>query len=97
MEAERPRIEAVIAAVEKVKEPGWAEFGDRDGDSGRDRALSLGRRRSGLKRAEWAEAAGLRNDGVVATSAKRHEPRLEADRAERAPMKQVLQLLKCEM
>ena len=84
-------------ALERVKGRRWAQFRDQDGESGRDMVLSLGRRPCGLKLAEWAEAAGLRNDGVVATSVKRYEQRLPADRGEKARMKQVLTLLNCEM
>jgi len=97
LRAERPRIEAVIAAVERVKGRRWAEFRDQYGDSGRDMVLYLARRLCGLKLAELAEAAGLRNYGVVATSVNRYEERLQADRAEKARMKQVLKLLNCEM
>jgi hypothetical protein len=53
--------------------------------------LYLGRRVCGLKLAALAEAVGLRNFGVVATSVKRYAQRLEADRAEKARMKQVLE------
>jgi hypothetical protein len=91
--AERPGIEAVIAAVEREKGRRLVEFRDQSGDRGRDRTLYLGRRVCGPKQAELAEAVGLRNYGVVATSVKRYEQRLEADRAERARMKQVLKLL----
>jgi hypothetical protein len=87
----------VIGAVERVKGRRWAEFRDQYGDSGRDLTLYLGRRVCGLKLAELAEAVGLRNYGVVATSVKRYAERLEADRAEKARMKQVLKLLNCEM
>ena len=94
---ERPPFEAVIAAVEKVKRRKWADFRDQYGDTGRDMALYLGRRLCGLKLAELAEVVGLRNYGVVATNTKRYERRLAQDRAEKARMKQVLELLNCEM
>ena len=97
LRAERPGIERVIAAVERVKGRRWAEFRDQHGDSGRDMVLYLGRRICALKLAELAEAAGLRNYGVVATSVKRYEKRLQSKRGEEARMKQVLQLLNCEM
>jgi REP element-mobilizing transposase RayT len=95
--AERPPIEAVIAAVEKVKGRKWAEFRDQHGDTGRDMALYLGRRLCGLKLAELAEVADLRNYGVVATNTKRYERRLARDRTEKARMKDVLELSNCEM
>jgi hypothetical protein len=44
-----------------------------------------------------AQAAGLRDDGLAATNTKRYEQRLERDRAEKARMKEVLQLLNPEM
>jgi hypothetical protein len=62
--AERPPIEAVIAAVERVKGRRWAEFRDEYGDGGRVMALYLGRRLCGLKLAEVAKAVGLRNSRV---------------------------------
>jgi hypothetical protein len=97
LRAERPGIEAAIAAVERVKGRPWAEFRDQHGDSGRDLVLYLGRRACGLKLAELAEAVGWRNYGVVATNVKRYEQRLQADRAEKARMKAVLKMLNCEM
>ncbi|HNQ88253.1 MAG TPA: transposase [Verrucomicrobiota bacterium] len=95
--AERPGLEAVIAAIEKVKGLPWADFRDRYGDTGRDMALTLGRRLCGLKLAEVAQAVGLRHYGVVATSVKRYAGRLAKDRAERERMQQVLKRLNCEM
>jgi len=50
-----------------------------------------------MKLAELAQAVGLRNYGVVATNVKPYERRLEQERAEQARMKQVLELLNCEM
>jgi hypothetical protein len=95
--AKRPTLEAVIAAVEKVKGGKWAQFRDAYGDTGRDMALHLGRRLCGMKLRELAKAVELRNYGVVATNVKRYEVRLERDRAEKALVKQVLELLNCEM
>jgi putative transposase len=95
--AERPAFAAVVAAVERVKGRKWAEFRDEYGDTGRDMALYLGRRLCGMKLTELAEAVELRNYGVVATNAKRYELRLAQDRAEKARMNQVLELLNCEM
>jgi hypothetical protein len=46
-----------------------------------------------MKLAELAEAVDL----PVATNAKRYELRLAQDRAEKSRMKQVLELLNCEM
>jgi hypothetical protein len=94
---ERPPFEALIGAIEKVKGRKWAEFRDEYGDTGRDMALYLGRRLCGMKLRELARLVGLRNYGVVATNAKRYELRLKEDRAEKARMKQVCQLLNCEM
>jgi REP element-mobilizing transposase RayT len=93
----RPRLEEVIAAVERVKGEPWDEFRERHGDRGRDLVLYLGRRVCGLKLLALAEAVGLRNYAVVATNAKRYEQRLPSDRQEQARMKAVSQLLNCEM
>jgi hypothetical protein len=94
---EQPPFEAVIAAIEKAKGRKWADFRDQYGDTGRDMALFLGRRLCGLKLAELARLVDLRNYGVVAANAKRYERRLARDRTEKAQMKQVLELLNCEM
>lgn len=93
----RPGLEAVIAAVERVKGEKWEAFRDRHGDRGRDMVLYLGRRVCGLKLKELAEAVGLRNYGVVATNTKRYEQWMQSDRGEQARMKEVRQLLNCEM
>lgn len=95
--AEAPTLAAVIAAIEQVKGEKWAEFRDRYGDSGRDMALYLGRRRCGAKMSELAHEVGLRNYGVVATSAKRYERRLARDPTEQRRMGKVLRLLNGEM
>ena len=95
--AERPTLKEVVAAVEEVKGRRWAEFRDEYGDSGRDLVLYLGRRLCGLKLAELAREAELRNYGVVATNSRRYEERLERDRAEKRQMAKVLRLLNCEM
>jgi hypothetical protein len=57
----------------------------------------LGRRVCGLKLKELAEAVGLPNYGVVATNTRRYQQCLQGDRAERDRMKEVVQLLDCEM
>ena len=97
MLADRPPFAAVIAAVEQVKGRRWADFRDEYGDTGRDLALYLGRRLCGLKLRELARAADMANYGVVATNVRRYERRLERSRAEKARLKQVLELLNCEM
>ena len=93
----RPRLAAVIAAVEQVKGRKWAEFRDEYGDPGRDMVLYLGRRVCGMKLTELAKAVELPNYAVVATNARRYEQRLSTDRAEQARMKQVRQLFNCKM
>src|SRR6185369_4553149 len=93
----RPRLGAVIAAVEKVKGQKWDEFRERHGDHGRDMVLYLGRSVCGLKLTELAQAVGLLNYAVVATSAKRYEKCLQRDRTEQSRMKEVRHLLNCKM
>jgi hypothetical protein len=51
----------------------------------------------GLKLLELAEAVGLRNYAVVATSARRYQQRLQSDGQERQSMERVMQLLNCKM
>ena len=93
----RPTLEAVIAAVERVKGEKWDEFRERHADRGRDLVLYLGRRLCRLKLRELAEAVGLRTYAVVATNTKRYEQRLPSDSQEQARVKKVSQLLNCEM
>jgi hypothetical protein len=88
----RPPLEAVIAAVERVKGEKWDEFRERHGDGGRDMVLYLGRRTCGLTLRELAQAVGLRNYAVVATNTKRYAKRLQCDPQEQARLKQVSQL-----
>ena len=93
----RPDLEAVIAAVERVKGEKWDQFRDRHGDRGRDLVLYLGRRLCGLKLKELAAGVGLPNYSVGATNTKRYEQRLQSDRTEQSQMKAVAHLLNCEM
>jgi REP element-mobilizing transposase RayT len=95
--ADVPTLAAVIAAIERVKGEKWTEFRDRYGDSGRDMALYLGRRKCELKLAELAREVGLRNYAVVSTSAKRYEQRLARDRSEQRRMAKVVAMLNGEM
>jgi hypothetical protein len=60
----------VIAAVERVKGQKGDEFRDRHRDRGRDMVLYLRRWVCGMKLTELAQAVGLLNYAVVATSAK---------------------------
>ncbi len=94
---QRPRLDEVIAAVEKVKGRKWADFRDQYGDGGRDLVLYLGKRLCGLKLKELGDAVGLRNYGVVSTSVRRYELGLPSHPAERKTLKQVLEMMNCEI
>ncbi|HNQ88639.1 MAG TPA: hypothetical protein PKM73_08500 [Verrucomicrobiota bacterium] len=94
---ERSALDAVVAAVENVKGLPWPDFRDRNGDTGREMTLTLGRRLCGLKVAEVAQAVGLRNYGVATTSVKRCEGRLAHDRAERERRQQRREWFNCEI
>jgi hypothetical protein len=59
--------------------------------------LYVGRRLCGLKQVELVKLMDLRNYGVVATNAKPYEQRLQRDRTETMRLRQVLELLNCEM
>ncbi len=54
----RPRLEEVIANVEKVTGRIWGEIRDQYGDDGRDLALHIGRRACGLKLGNWRRRRG---------------------------------------
>ena len=95
--AVRPKFDAVVAAIERVKGEKWSEFRDRHGDRGRDMALHLGQKECGLKLTELAAAVGLENYAVVSTNVRRYEEFLKTNRAEQSRMKHVLQLITCEM
>jgi hypothetical protein len=69
----RPRLTAVIEAVEQAKGEQWAEFRDRHGDWGRDLVLYLGRKQCGLKWKELSAVAG----GIDYVSASTAVRRLE--------------------
>jgi len=55
---ERARMEDVIRKVEKEKGEGWGSFRDRHGDWGRDLALWLARRTTGMTLSQIGKQAG---------------------------------------
>jgi putative transposase len=93
----RPKLEVVIANLEKVKGVEWQEIRDRYGDEGRDLVLYVGRRVCGLKLKELAEAAGLSDYKAVSIAIRRYEERLRQSKGTRALLKEVCTLSKIEM
>lgn len=93
----RPRLEEVIANLEKVKGLAWSEFRDRHGDDGRDLVLYVGRRGCGMKLGELASAAGMSDYSAVWIAIRRYEIRLGRSKSRRAQLKQVCQLSNVEM
>lgn len=79
----------VIAAVAAEKGEPWERFRDRHGDSGRDLALWLGRRRCGLTLAELGAAAG----GLSAAAAGAGVRRIEHHRHANAGIERTLRRL----
>jgi hypothetical protein len=73
----------VIKVVERVRGEPWAEFADRHGDSGRDLALYLARRRSGLTLGDLGREFGIAEYKTVAAAIKRFELSLAKDSAKR--------------
>jgi len=73
----------VIKVVERVRGENWSEFSDRHGDSGRDLALYLARRRSGLTLGELGREFGITEYKTVAAAIKRFEMSLTKDSAKR--------------
>src|SRR6266498_1838242 len=73
--AGHPGLEEVIRVVEQLKGEQWEVFQDRDGDSGRDLVLWLGRKRCGLKLGGLAQRAGGLDYTSVNLAVKRFEKR----------------------
>jgi REP element-mobilizing transposase RayT len=93
----RPRLEDVIANVEKVKGEAWAEFRDRYGDEGRDLVLYVGQRACGMKLGELAAAAGMSDYKAVSMAIRRYEGRLRRSASGQALLRKVCQMSKVEM
>lgn len=75
----RPTWEQAVRVVERLKGEKWESFRDRHGDSGRDLALYLGRKRCGLKLAELASRSGGIDYVSVATAVRRFARRAAKD------------------
>ena len=73
----------VVKIVERIRGEAWSEFADRYGDSGRDLALYLARRRSGLTLGELGREFGIAEYKTVAAAIKRFESSLAKDSAKR--------------
>jgi REP element-mobilizing transposase RayT len=82
--ASRPTFRQVVAVVEKLKDAPWDAFRDQHKDWGRDLAVYLGRRRTGLTLGALARAIGAASAGTVSVAARRFTRRLETDRRLRA-------------
>jgi REP element-mobilizing transposase RayT len=93
----RPKLEEIIANVEKVKGRPWAEIRDRYGDDGRDLVLHVGRRACGLRLGELAAAAGMNGYKAVSAALRRYERRLQRGKSGRELLKQVCRMSNVEM
>jgi len=93
----RPKLEEVIANLEKVKGQLWTEIRDRHGDNGRDLVLYVGRRACGLKLWELADAVGMTDYSAVSIAIRRFERQLPRNKSGREQLKQVCQLSNVEM
>jgi len=80
----------VIKVVERVRGERWREFADRHGDSGRDLALYLARRRSGMTLGELGREYGITEYKTVAAAIKRFEMSLAKDSAKRKMVERCL-------
>ena len=72
--------ENVVRAVERFKGEKWEQFRDRYGDSGRDLALYLGRKRCQLRLGELGRLAGGMDYAGVAAAVARFNSRLKRDK-----------------
>jgi chromosomal replication initiation ATPase DnaA len=86
-------LEEVIAAVAKARGERWEEFRDRHGDRGRDLALFLARRATGLTTSQLAEAMGLKQHANVSMAVRRYAVALAVDKEERASAERAADLL----
>jgi putative transposase len=93
----RPKLEEIIANLEKVKGEPWAEIRNRYGDDGRDLVLYLGRRACGFKLRELAAAAGMTDYSAVSIAIQRYERRLKWSKTGRAQLNQLCQMSNVEM
>ena len=93
----RPKLEEVIANLEKIRGQPWTEFRDRHGDNGRDLVLYVGRRVCGLKLRELAVAAGMNDYSAVSIAIRRFEKQLRRHKSQREQLKQVCHLSNVEM
>src|SRR5688572_2707896 len=93
----RPKLEEVIASLEKIRGQPWTEFRDRHGDKGRDLVLYVGQRLCGQRLRELAAAVGMNDYGAVSIATRRFEEQLQRHKPLRAQLKQVCQLLNVEM
>jgi hypothetical protein len=75
-----PGFEEVRRAVEEVKGEKWEAFRDRQRDWGRDVALWLARRHTGLTLPEIAKAAGVADHRAAGKAVERMEKRMREDR-----------------
>ncbi len=80
----------VKKVVEQVRGESWLDFADRYGDSGRDLALYLARRRSGLTLGELGREFGITEYKTVAAAINRFEKSLETDSSKRKIVKRCL-------
>jgi putative transposase len=87
-------FEEVIAAVEKARGASWASFNQKHGDRGRDLALYLARRATGMTATELAQAVGLKSHAHVSMAVKRYAAALLKDRAEQSRAKKAAKLLR---
>jgi hypothetical protein len=84
--ARMPKFEQITAAVEKLKGEKWMDFRDRRNDRGRDLALYLARRHTGLKLDDLGRVCEL--DGrTVGWAVERFTRRIANDQAIAAAVK----------
>jgi putative transposase len=93
----RPKLEEVIANLEKIRRQRWSEFRDRHGDNGRDLVLYVGRRACGLKLRELAATVGMNDYSAVSIAIRRFEKQSRRSKSAQEQLKQVCQLLNVEM
>ena len=89
----RPELEAIVAAVEKIRGLPWKDFRGRRGDWGRDMVWYLGWHHGGATLAILGQAAGGADYAAVSAAIKSMQRKVGADRRLRGNLRQARQTL----
>jgi REP element-mobilizing transposase RayT len=83
----------VVAAVERANGGSWNTFCNRYGHTGRDMALWLARRTTGLTLRELTALSGVANPANISIAVRRYENKIQKDANERARAQRAAKML----